>query len=138
MTGVTVPLNSVYEDLKQVGDRISTQVRGIAFGLLALAWLFLTGGDRAPTLSSPPSRTLLVWVAVVSIITLVVDYFQYLMGYLNSSSVRIAAEKAGETKIQYDYRDIRYRLRTFFFWLKQLLAMTGVVMFLYAIVTSLM
>jgi hypothetical protein len=127
---VKVPLTSIYDDLKTVADTISTQIRTIAVGVLAVVWLLLTRGDQAPVLSKQPDRTLLLVCAVLCIVTLVADYLQYFFGYSNSRAVLKAAEDQGHTETSYNYTAVRYVLRTVFFWIKQLLAMAAVVVLL--------
>jgi hypothetical protein len=133
---IKVPIAKVYEDLTTVGDKISTQVRTIAVGLLALVWLVLTGGDHAPSLLGTPSRPLLVFVALLCILTLVFDYLQYLCGWLSSDAVRKKADAESLDETSFNYDDVRYRLRNGFFWLKQILAMVSVVLVLIALVPT--
>jgi hypothetical protein len=114
-------LKDIYEELGFISDRISTQVRTIALSVLALAWLFLAGGNSAPTLPAVMNRRWLLGIAATAIGVLVADYLQYLFGYLATNAVRKKAEAEGKKTAEYVYTDLRYRLRAFFYWFKQVL-----------------
>jgi len=119
-------LTEVLEELDFVTDRISTQVRTIALSVLAVAWLFLVGGKDAPVLPTSPDKAWLLRIAAVSIATLVADYLQYLFGFWATDAVRRKAEAEGATTADYDYGDLRWRVRSWLFWIKQILALTAV------------
>jgi len=130
-------LSEIYQELDFVSDRISTQVRQIALGVLAVAWLFLVGGKDKPPLPAPPGRLWLLGVAAVSIAVLVADYLQYVFGYWATNAVRRKAEAAKQTATEFNLRDLRYRARTWLFWLKQVLAMMAVAGLAVAIIQAL-
>ena len=58
---------------------------------------------------------------------LVADYLQYRLGYLATNAVRDKAEAAAAKEAEYSYTDVRYRVRGWCFWLKQVLAIAAVV-----------
>ena len=122
-----LPIQRVYDDLDFVTDRISTQVRTIALGVLALAWLFLAGGKETPALGLQQSVRSLLGVAALAVGALLCDYLQYVAGYLAANSVRQRAETAKKATALYNYRDVRYGLRKVLFWLKQGLAAAATV-----------
>jgi hypothetical protein len=47
-------LKDVHEELQFISDRISTQVRSLAAAVIALVWLFLSGGRTRPRCPSLP------------------------------------------------------------------------------------
>src|SRR5438093_350069 len=109
----------IQDDIDFLSDRISTQVRTIALSVIAIAWLFLVGGKDGPILRVPPSRDLLLWAGALSLGALIVDYLQYLMGYLDGKRVLREGERDNVTDFHYDYRATTYKLRTWFYWGKQ-------------------
>jgi hypothetical protein len=132
-----VPIQRVYDDLDFVTDRISAQVRTIAIGVLALAWLFLAGGKDTPSLGLQHQTKPLLGVAALAIVALLCDYLQYLAGYLATNAVRTAAERANRKTATYDYRDVRYGLRGLCFWLKQAFAAAATIWMLVMLVRAL-
>lgn len=121
MTG-KVPIQRIYDDLDWVSNRISEQVRRIALGVLAMAWLFLAGGSNAPNIHMPgPARALLA-IAGLAVAALLCDYIQYLAGYVAASKVRRVAEGGGGEKASYSTHGGWYRLRSVLFWVNQVLA----------------
>jgi hypothetical protein len=116
----------VHEELRFISDRISTQVRSLALAAIALVWAFLVGGSEAPALAGALGRGALLATAVLAIAALAADYLQYFFGYVDSERVRRQAEAAGAREVEYSYTALTYRLRTLFFWLKQVLALGAV------------
>ncbi len=134
---MTTKITEIYEDLNFLSDRISNQTRTIALSVLAIAWLFLIGGKDAPVLPSSPNRTLLLLAGAGSLLSLVVDYFQYVFGYFDADNVRKRAEKSKTKTGDYNYDACLYRLRTMLFWVKQIFAIAALVMLGIAVVTGL-
>ena len=128
----------IQDDIDFLSDRISTQVRTIALSVIAIAWLFLVGGKDGPILRVPPSRDLLLWAGALSLGALIVDYLQYLMGYLDGKRVLREGERDNVTDFHYDYRATTYKLRTWFYWGKQGLLVAGVVALALALGKSLL
>lgn len=60
-----------------VTDRLSTQARGLAFGTLAVIWASMNA--NSPAIHLP--RHLAVPVACCAVGTLMIDLFQYVVGY---------------------------------------------------------
>ena len=123
----------IQADIDFLSDRISTQVRTIALSVIAIAWLFLVGGKDAPILRVPPSHAVLLWAGALSFGALVVDYLQYLMGYLDGRRVLRKGERENVAEFRYDYTSATYRLRAYFYWGKQVLVIAGVVALAFAI-----
>ena len=106
-------------------DRISTQVRTISFGTLATAWgLILTNPSVALQLQSS-FKNQLILLCIFSILTLFLDYLQYVFGYLN-------IQKRLDTKDPIKFKklfifDFYHKANVFFFWLKQIFTAVCVV-----------
>lgn len=71
----------VLEDLNFSSDRLSTEVREISLGLLALVWALLVGEVK---LNAPDSTRILLVIAAVAVLTMLFDFLQYLGGYFAS------------------------------------------------------
>jgi hypothetical protein len=107
------------EELRFLSDRLSDSVRTVAWSVLGLVWLFLTGGESSPVLPVAPNKGMLLTSGALALAALVLDYLQYLFGYLTAEQVLKEAEGSAETNAQYDPGGELYRIRTFVFWLKQ-------------------
>ena len=129
-----VPIKDLYEELRFISDRISTQVRTIALSILAFCWLILAGSKDTAAIAQRFDPWMVSRTGVLAFAALILDYLQYLFGYLNADAIRSKAEKNNQQEIEYDYSDSRYILRVVMFWLKQaaivaavcLLGVTGV------------
>ena len=128
----------IQRDHDDCSSRISEQVRVISIAVLALIWLFIAGGDDKPTLPSAPDIRLLLASAGLSILAMVFDYFQYLMGYLSSESLLRYMEKHNQETGEYDSESSTYRLRGIFFTAKQVLCGLSVFLLFFAISASLL
>jgi hypothetical protein len=104
---------TVLDDQNFNSDRLSTQVRLIALGLLAVVWALLVS-TQVPI---QVDRRGLIIVACLAILAMLLDLAQYAVGYQASKSLYDALEH-GEDR-GYSKTSLAYRARTFFFWAKQ-------------------
>jgi hypothetical protein len=105
--------------LDWLSDRISTQVRWFAAGVVALVWGLLVTPPATVKLSP---RVLLV-VALFAVSVLFFDFLQYAVGYLSVRHLHREILGAPDQSVAgFDTTDPRYRARLFFFWLKQAMA----------------
>jgi hypothetical protein len=105
--------------LEWLSDRISTQVRWFAVGVLALVWGLLV--TPPVTLKLPPQALLVVALLAVSV--LFFDFLQYAVGYLSAHRLhREILETPGQSLAGFDRKDPWRRARFFFFWTKQVMA----------------
>ena len=125
----------ILEDLKAVSTLISTQVRTISVSILALAWLLIVGGSNAPILPKPPDKSHLLWTILLCVSSMLADYFQYLAGYL---SARRAHSEGSGNNYSFNKAWPSYRLRTFFFVLKQLLLGSAVILVVLTLLDALL
>jgi hypothetical protein len=123
-------LEKIIEELQSLSDRLSTQVRTIAIGLLAVSWTILVGESTTLRALAENLRPRLLIVICLSVGTLVVDFLQYFFGYLEVNKTRRAAENAGKSGAEYDYRSIFWILRSFLFWLKQIAVLVASILFI--------
>jgi len=124
----------IIEELHWLSDRISTQVRTISVSLLIITWGLIIG---KPEISSPLSEGLkkhLLIVGIIALITMLVDFLQYFLGYVNTDGLRKIMELEGKLEADYDYNAITYKLRCFLFWFKQITLLIACIWFLSAII----
>ncbi len=109
----------IVEDLNWITDRLSTQVRTVALGVLALAWGLLLG-DKDPAKSDVLHlKWHLMGIGGVCVLVLVLDYLQYVAGYAETRGLLKTMESEKKENGQYDPKKLSYRLRGAFFALKQ-------------------
>ena len=96
-------------------EKISTQVRTVAFGLLITIWGFLIGQSKTTFTIDTSLKKYLLWVGFFALCVLFLDFLQYLFGYLNNNALMHKMEKENLEKIGYNYKDLRYLLQKLFF-----------------------
>ena len=124
----------IVEELQWLSDRISTQVRTVGLGLLAITWGLLISQPQinGPIPDSVKKNLLIIGVLALSAI--VCDFLQYLFAYLNNRLMLRKIENEKLDEANYDYGAINYRLRGLFFWLKQILLIVACIWFFVIIV----
>ena len=125
---------TIIEELQWLSDRISTQVRTLGIGLLAITWgLLITKPDIVYPLSENLKKNLLI-VGIVALMAMVYDFLQYFFAYLNTRRLLGKTEREKLTEVHYDYSAIYYKLRNFFFWAKQIFLLIACVWFFIVII----
>ena len=117
-----------------VCDRISTQVRTMSIGLLAITWGLLIG---KPEISQPLPLWLkkhLLAIGIVALVAMFSDFLQYFFGFRIVDNLRKSMEEKKQAKAEYDYTTITYKLREFFFWVKLALVVVACIWFLAVII----
>lgn len=123
----------ILERLDFVTDRISNQVRTLALGLLAASWgLFLGESIAAKSLFTALHRALIL-VGAGCILTLFLDFMQYVAAHADAKAVLRKMEKYGEEETKYDSTRLTYRAQFVLFIAKQVLITVATVIFLYKI-----
>ena len=123
-------IKKIIEELQFLSDKLSTQVRMVAFGLLAITWTILVGESAfLRKLSEGLGKSLLL-IAVLSIFILLVDFLQYVIGYIYVNKTRKTAEAKGLTEIDFDPDSLLFRSRSILFWIKQFVLVVTLVFFL--------
>lgn len=115
-----VPLTDIYDNLNFASDRLSTQIRTLTLGVLALVWLFLSGSKDVSAINLGTSNRPLLAIAGLCVLTLLIDAVQYLASYLSSNSTRREAESKNQTEAEYDEASKLRRLQQACFWAKQI------------------
>lgn len=100
-------LDDAKKKLDELSAQVSTIVRTVAAGVLAIVWLFLSGDSASPPLLSAVPAWLMVFIALLAISSITCDLLQYVMAYEQVSKARTDAKKAGLTEV--DYSDSRLK-----------------------------
>lgn len=124
--------DAIIEDLDFVTDRLSTQVRQLALGVLAVVWALLVAAKSELRLDWSP--VLLLALAGLSILTLLVDFLQYVAAYFASRRALDDVESGGTG--QYRASWLSWRLRRWCFGAKLVVCVVTVGVFLGAILVS--
>ena len=122
-------LDDIYKELDWLTDRLSTEVRTVALGVLAVAWGLLMS-DKGPTQEVAQQRKWhLLFIGGGCVLVLFLDYLQYFAGYINTSEVRKSYEKDPPVQTTYQSKKVSWFFRRFFFVAKQV-ALAAVVIWL--------
>ncbi len=127
-------LKEVIEDLNWICDRISTQVRTMSIGLLAITWGLLIG---KPEISQPLPLWLkknLLAIGILALVAMFSDFLQYFFGFWVVDNLRKSMEDKKQAEAEYDYGAISYKLRGFFFCVKLILVVIACIWFLAVII----
>jgi len=112
---VGIKLGKVVEEYQFVSDKISTQVRTVALGIIAFIWILLIGKDPLPFPFSPGFKRQFFVIGFLCLLILFFDFLQYFFSYLLTSRLIDKTEADKKTEAVYNYNDIRYRLCNIFF-----------------------
>jgi hypothetical protein len=123
-------LKGFKDDLDFTADRLSSQVRAIALGLLAVTWAILIGESTIFKHLSAEIGQWLLRVGALSVLALLFDFLQYVFGYIYSDHLRKMLEARKLKDLDYNYRHPLWLLRRGMFWLKQATVLIAVIMFI--------
>ena len=76
--------SDITEDLNFLTDRLSTQVRTTALGVLVFSWGLLMGESTVARSLAAQLKRDLVAVAALAVLAMLCDILQYLFGYWNT------------------------------------------------------
>lgn len=119
---------TVLADLDFASDRLSTQVRQLALGELALIWALLVGEKQ---LGLPLQKVWLIRIAFLSLMTMALDFCQYVAAYLASRRAWENLRAGGDGK--YDRQWLTWRLRKWSFGAKLFVCGFSVVLVLWVL-----
>jgi len=131
-----VPLTDIYKDLDFATDRLSTQIRTLTLGVLALVWLFLSGGKDIPALKLRAGNRQLLAIAGLCVLTFLIDAVQYWALYRSANTVRREAEGHNRKEAEYDEASLVRRLQHGCFWAKQTTALLATIWLLLILLLS--
>lgn len=116
---------SVLEEKRHVSSKISDLSRYVGFGLVAVVYAILTSDSEIVIQLYEHYTTALLTAAAFGVLTVILDYLQFLGGYL---SVEQALQNE-EGSFRYDNKSFWYKLRVTAFWMKQATAFFGALLF---------
>lgn len=123
----------ILKEMEFLSDRISTQVRTVALGLLAITWGLLIGkSDVAIEVAGSMKRSLMA-IGGIAILTMFFDFLQYSFGYLATRTLFKEMERENRDEGKYKYSDWRYKFRGYLFWGKQVSLIIGVLFFIFVL-----
>jgi hypothetical protein len=101
--------------LKELSSQVSTLIRTLSLGVLAIAWLFLSGGKDAPAIVVVIPKWSMLSISALCVLALGLDLLQYIVGYWNVKGDYERAKVSNEpNKIVYSDSFTR----DFAFWAK--------------------
>lgn len=117
----TAAMDKVTADLDFVSDRLSSQARSVSIGVIAIVWAVSVGDLKQGV--TPPRAELLI-VAAAAVLTMSLDFLQYVAAFFTGRKALRSVLSGGDGL--YDVTWWSYRLRSYFFWAKLVLAaLTG-------------
>lgn len=135
-------LDDTKKSLDTLSGQISTLVRTLALGVLAVVWLFLSGSREAAPILGQVAGWQLVSIAGLSILAILSDLLQYVFAYKQVLRARKAAQTAKKEEVEYSdqdgYRKVRFACFRLKFWLTLLAAAWLVGALGFAVVANLM
>ena len=129
-------LEKVIEELNFLSEVLSTRVRTLATGVLALAWVFVLGNAIKDEHAGFIADRDLVAPIVLAFLSLLADLSQYWCGLVGTRRHLQRMEKSDLTSADYDYDSVAYRLRTIFFYLKLSFMLASVAWLLFLLIEA--
>ena len=137
MNDQTVTVDELIAELKTVSKEITGQVRTLAISVVALAWGILVSRQGVSEyLGLLFDKRALLMAIVFALLTLIVDYLQYVSGYIYSDKLRKESERT-HRDVKYDYRHPLWQMRLKCFWIKQGTLLVAVFSVVFAAVRAL-
>lgn len=109
-------LDDAKKKLDELSAQVSTIVRTVAAGVLAVVWLFLSGDSDSPPLLSAVPAWLMASTALLAIASITFDLLHYVTAYEQVRKARTDAKDAGLKEVTYPNTSLkRWRYR-FYRW----------------------
>lgn len=110
----------VWARKKEASAQVSTQTRTLAVGFVAFAWALLTAhDDPLRSMAGHVPSWLILTLAVLSVLVLILDMFQYVAITSMADAAYHKAEDEGKTEgVLYDDKSYAYKAQGFFYHFK--------------------
>jgi hypothetical protein len=126
------------KELADFSDRISTQVRTIAFGVLGITWLLLVPRPDAPIPIHVPKQAL-IGITLACVLAILSEFLQYLLAEKTTDETFDRAAAKGPTgKAAYNAAAFTYEAQLFFYRLKFWLAFGAAAFLIYLLARALL
>lgn len=126
------------KELTDYSDRISTQVRTIAFGVLGITWLLLVPRPDTPIPIAVPKQAL-IGITLLSLLAILTEFCQYLFAEKTTDETFDRAAAKGPTgKAAYNAAAFTYRAQLFCYRLKTWLVSAAAVFLVLLLARSLL
>lgn len=102
--------NDVIGNLDYYSEKISTQLRTLAIGLLSFSWLFLSNNKDIPAMISNYYKPSFYAISGLALFSILLDFVQLIIAYQNS--------KTSMNRGHYDPDSKFLVVQTSIFWLK--------------------
>jgi hypothetical protein len=119
---------------KDMSDKISTQVRTLGVGILALTWGLAVSDSAIAKEITVRLRMPLLWVGTLAIGVILLDFLQYVCSYEVARRLINYMEANKLTDGEYDYSSVLYRLQSVLFYGKQILLAAGAFYLIYELI----
>jgi hypothetical protein len=131
-------VKDIIDESQHLSTQISSQVRQISIGLLAVMWAIFIGRETIiPPTSAVSATELAIYLLIIcglSVLTLFLDFLQYVAGYFYVDRKIKDLLRKGEKEGDYDI-DAFYMARCFCYWAKQVILLINVCFFLWLMFT---
>lgn len=116
--------DTVQEDLNYLSSQISSQTRYIAFILIASSFSLIVSGNPTAVIILSKYKFPLLFSSVMGSITLILDLFQYIIGYIYSKKI------FDKEITDFSKSNPYYKARTRCFWAKIITILIGAIVFI--------
>jgi hypothetical protein len=126
------------KELADYSDRISTQVRTIAFGVLGITWFLLVPRPDAPIPIHVPKQAL-IGITLACVLAILAEFCQYLLAEKTTDETFDRAAARGPSgKAAYNAAAFTYKAQLFFYRLKFWLASGAAAFLVFLLARSLL
>lgn len=119
---------------KDMSDKISTQVRTLGVGVLALTWGIMVSDSTIAKEMTSRLRVPFLVIGTLAVLVILLDFLQYVVGYEVARRLLRDMEARKATEGEYDYGAWSYRLQSVLFYGKQLILLVATFYLLYELV----
>jgi hypothetical protein len=130
-----VTLKEMDDRLDKVTDRMSAQVRTLGLGLIAFTWGLLVGDSAVAKRFCELYRGEILIIGGSAILSLMLDFIQYISGYQNAFAARNKAHDSVDGTGDYDSTTLSYKVQINSFRLKQAVLLAATLWLLFRIAT---
>ena len=95
------------EKKRALSGQVSSIVRTLSLGVLAVTWLFLSGGKDAPAMVAVVPKAMMLTIAALCVLALALDLLQYMAAYRQLAADCDSAKNSNAEKVTYHKDEVR-------------------------------